>query len=394
MFPTKWGQSEILAQRSAKFRPIACPLHVALTLLLLSACVNDAPPDSRACGESLDVSSPECPATDTIGQAAVDPSCVAPFDYITPAESTLKGPVVEIALDDTHVYFITLDHLYSVAREGGTLTRLFTRNRQSGSTLAALWAREHDLLVYQDAANVFAVPKAGGTATRLPKWDRMATGTLAARSGRVAIGWNVDSDLQGRSFREFWMLDVDTIQFSVIGRAPQPAGEDIGALDRGTLFWTDNPRAVAVETLLFSMPTSGGEASEVVLLPELHRRFALFGAAGGQLFLFGTNGGSEFQLLRAPAAGGEVEVLDSAGGQTEESLTQFAETTSGVMLSLHALEPGGAVQRDWVATASGHAQRMPCIAAREAPAFAIDRGELYSAVDARGGLAIVRRPLP
>ena len=352
----------------------------------LAACINDVP--DAACGAD------DCQAETSL--AVSDTGCDTAFDYVSTPELGPNAPVVELALDENDVYFMTHDALYKVARAGGALFELFTRTPRSGSTLSALWLRDRDVVVYQDAANVFAVPKGGGRAVRLPALERMRDGTFAARDAHGATGWNTVAGEDGRAYRELWTLDVELMQVSVLGRVPAPAGDDQGAFGAGHIFWTDDPSQVTPDTRLYSMAIEAGAVpTPVPVLPERPRSLRLFGLASEQLYVLGSEAGAAEQLLRLPMAGGELEVLGDLGEQTEHSRAlRLAAAQTGVVLSQHSLEADRSVVRYWIPDGVAHAQRLPCLPAHEDPAFAVDGDELYSAVrNPPGRAAIVRRTL-
>jgi hypothetical protein len=344
-------------------------IALLLTASLAPACMNEVP-----AGATLDPAEP----------AAITQDCSAPFDTrFDTIVSPRSGSIVEIGLDETHVYFITLDALFRAPRDGGDAQKLFTRNLRSGSTLAALWVRANDLVVYQDAWNVFAVPKGAGRVTSLPMLERMRDGRFAARDGQLVAGWNTVVDSQGQPEREYWSLDVESMQVSQLGRVPAPAGDQRGALGEGRLFWVDDPAQRVPDTRLYSMPAAGGGAEEVPVLPRAERGLSLFGAGLGQVYVL-----HESQLSRVPIAGGEIEPLADVEAVDDTSVLQFAASPTGVLLGLHEPRPGGRVQRYWLERDASHAALVPCIGQEEGPAFALDGEWIYSAF---GGAGIARR---
>lgn len=360
-------------------------------VMLAAACVNDAPPDADCNPQG---ENGRCDAATTPFHAEPDPSCTAAFEYVTPETDAVPGRVVEMGADDSQLYFITHEHLYSVSRAGGTPRRLFSRTPEVASTLAALWVRSDDLVVYQDEQHVFLVPKDGGRAQQINVFDRLLGSTLIARARNLVAGWRFGATQDGRPYRKYWLLDVDTLEFSELGRAPAILGDDSGALADGALFWTDQPSSG--ETSLYSIPTSGGEMQPIELTPERDRRFMLFGAAAGQLYMFGAEDGGKFELLRTSLEGGAVETLGDAAGHAEgASVPQFARTDAGVLLGLRGSTPRDPEHQFWLPRGAAQAELVPCI---EPPsggsAFAIAGDVFYQAVATdSGGIAIVKRSL-
>ena len=343
-------------------------LACLLPLSFIAACMNEAP-----LTEALDAAAP----------VDLNADCTAPFDTVV---SPSSGAIIEIGLDPSDIFYITHDALYRAPREGGEARKLFTRNPRSASTLAALWVRADDVVVYQDAWNVFRVPKAGGRATQLPMLERMRDGHFAARDGQLLSGWNTVVDKRGDLEREWWLLDVETMRVSELGSVAAPAGDDAGALGEGRLFWTDDPQQLVADTRLHSMLAAGGGETELPVLPPAERKLRLFGASGGVLYL-----SSDGQPARLPTLGGELETLADVEVADEASVLSFAQSPAGVLLGVHELRPGQPQRRYWLPKGAGEASPLPCIDAAEDPAFALDGDRLFSALRDAG---IAARTLP
>lgn len=339
-----------------------------LPLSFVAACVNEAP-----LTEALDAAEP----------MEINADCTAPFDNVV---SPSSGSIIELGLDASDIFYITHDALYRAPREGGEARKLFARNPRSASTLAALWVRSDDVIVYQDAWNVFRVPKAGGPATPLPMLERMRDGHFAARDGQLLSGWNTSMNKRGEAEREWWLLDVETMRVSELGSVAAPAGEDAGALGEGRLFWTDDPQQLVADTRIHSMSAAGGGDTELPVLPPAERKLRLFGASGGELYL-----SSDGQLARLPSLGGELETLADVELEDDAGVLSFAQSPAGVLLGVHELRPGRPLRRYWLPKGAGEASQLPCIAAAEDPAFALDGDRLFSALRDAG---IAVRTLP
>jgi hypothetical protein len=277
-----------------------------------------------------------------------------------PQMGSVPSPVMAMSTDADSVYFSTLNSLYRLPLEGGSVHNLY--EVELATSYMQHWPLNENVVALSRDGLVSA-PKAGGDVALLEAFDddklRPATAVLMGESliAKATSGGALDEPEEVTYFSHDLSSGMQTVLLEtdrgLEGRLVV-AGEDLFTTDD-----TGEAGAIGEDSLvstLYRIPLAGGEATEISITPEMPRQFVVLAATDGELVLLSRNMGAlSFELASVPLAGGPMTMLAKSG-----------DTTFGISQVLAERTTGGVVVKTvsgfyWIADGASEALKFGCI---------------------------------
>jgi hypothetical protein len=341
---------------------------------ILAACTNDpssARGDENQAGEAGDddMTASQGGGSDGSDDSDGSDGCVHLTDPDTdfllepselPQTVSVPSPVMAMSTDADAIYFSTLNSLYRLPLQGGSVRNLY--EVELATTYMQHWPLDENVIALS-RDGLSSVPKNGGDVTSLEAFDddklRPNTGVLVGELliGKAMKGGVLDEPEEVTYFSH----DVSTGMQTVLLETDRGfegrlvvAGDDIYTTDD-----TGGAGAIGEDTLestLYRIPLAGGEATELSITPEMPRHFVALAATDSDLILLSRNqGGASFELASIPIAGGPITMLAKSG-----------DTTFGISQVVAQRTTGGVVVKTvsgfyWIADGANEAIPFGCI---------------------------------
>lgn len=257
--------------------------------------------------------------------AVVSDGCTFPAGATEIAAPQVYGSVIyKLSLDETHVYFNTIDSVFRVPRAGGTPDSLYTNE---AAIVPAFWLRASDLVVSPALDTFEAIPKAGGPATLTKTIDRLYAKQLSGEPrlvleadgntffGREDAGVLDDADVA--DYFSFELTTSGTATTELIADTAAGYREDF--VKRGDAIFTTSHPANPTETAptdpsptkLYRIDTAAQTVTELSLSPSL--RAHVIAVDETHIFLNGRPNPFSISdaggIYRVPITGGTAEQI-------------------------------------------------------------------------------------
>lgn len=295
--------------------------------------------------------------------------------------------IYRMGVDESHVYFSTVDRIYRVPIDGGEPEELWAPEL---AVTVPFWVRDDHLLVYH-ASHLHSLPKSGGDPVELGRLDPgpqiSLVGSIAFEVvGDVAFGKSEDDDFSGDEVVTtvtYFQVDLsDASQTTLSTIEALGDGRPIGANETG-IYFADAAASGTFQTI-YRVDAEGGDPAEIPLDYEVDG-LSVLGASEDHVFLLDTSNLSSAKVLSLPAEGGEPTDL-------------FEGSALLAPVVHHALDPNGLSYVLALDTAYGisedgqDASELFCVQ-QDAHAFAVSETHAFVAIYDGTDSTIVKIPL-
>lgn len=295
--------------------------------------------------------------------------------------------IYRVGVDESHVYFSTVDRIYRVPIDGGDPEELWAPEL---AVTLPFWVRDDHLLVYH-ASHLHSLSKSGDDPLELGRLDPVPEISLIGSItldvvGDVAFGKGEDDDYSGDEVVTtvtYFEVDLSDVSQTTLSSVEQLGdGRPIAANEDG-IYFADAASSGTGQTI-YRVPVEGGDPAEIPFDYEVDG-ISVLGASRDHVFLLDTSNLSSAKVLSLPADGGEPTEL-------------FEGSALLAPVVHHALDPNGASYVLALDTAYGisddrqDASELFCVQS-DAHAFAVSETHAFVAIYNGTNSTILKIPL-